>query len=141
MNVLTVNPRGIFPPLPRYMLRGSVRLLSTKIFKHSAQKSNNFWPSPCFCSSVRRYFDCVISNFPSPWTVTKHTRRLVPPKYNPIRIGEGHMEYESTEINSEVVAFFLACWPTEDIGGYHRLKTTSIIDLDCNHHRDWNKKH
>ena len=81
MNILTVNPRGIFPPLPRYKLRGSVRLLSMKIFKHSAQKSNNFWPSPCFCSSVRRYFDCVISNFPSPWIVTKHTRRLVPPEY------------------------------------------------------------
>jgi len=109
-HLLTVNPRGIFPPLPRCEVSGSARLLSMKIFRHSAQKSNNFWPSSCFCSSVRRYFDCVISNFPSPWTVTRHTRRLVPPVFWRFNLGIGgkiEVEYRGQRRGSRL---FLDPW-------------------------------
>jgi hypothetical protein len=74
---LTVNPKGIRAP----STNSSTLCIfdSINVLIHSTQKSNNFWPSSCFCSSVSRYFDCVISNFPSPLRVTRQTRRFVPP--------------------------------------------------------------
>lgn len=63
----------------------------------AGQRSTNtysFWPSSCFCSSVRRYLVCVTSNLPSPWRVTRQTRRLVPPRstarYSPFSSPPGH---------------------------------------------------
>jgi len=73
---LTVNPNGNFSPS---FTAPSSRLVSMNVLRHEAQKSNSFWPSSCFCSSERRYLDCVISNLPLPCRVTRHTRRFVPP--------------------------------------------------------------
>lgn len=77
---LTVNPSGKCCP---FLIGPSSSLpifVSTNVFKHSAQKSKSFWPSPFFCSSESRYFDWVISNLPEPWRVTRQTRRFVPPE-------------------------------------------------------------
>lgn len=101
---LTVKPSGS-------LASSSVRprLTRMKLSRHSAQKSSlaheldgenkfqtahNFWPSSCFCSSVRRYLVWVTSNFPAPRSVTRQTRRFVPPRssarYSPCSCPEGH---------------------------------------------------
>ena len=72
----TVKPRGRTDPLG---MRPDSWLASTKALKHSPQKSKGFWPSSRFCSSERRYLACVISNLPLPSSVTRQTRRFVPP--------------------------------------------------------------
>ena len=75
---LTVNPKGNICPF--FNIPGVSPVFdSMNVFRHSAQKSNNFCPSSCFCSSVRRYLVCVSSNLPWPCSVTRQTRRLVPP--------------------------------------------------------------
>lgn len=80
--IRTVNPRGSFSPSLRRKPLSAGSVMSIKFLRHSAQKSKSFWPSSCFCSSVRRCLDWVTSNFPSPCTVTRHTRRFVPPVIN-----------------------------------------------------------
>lgn len=74
--VHTVNPRGNCTP---FSMTPDSMLESVNFLRHSAQKSNSSCPSSCFCSSLSRYLDWVISNFPPPCNVTRHTRKLVPP--------------------------------------------------------------
>ncbi len=85
--IRTVNPRGSFSPSLRRKPLSAGSVMSMKFLRHSAQKSKSLWPSSCFCSSVRRCLDWVTSNFPSPCTVTRHTRRFVPPVINWRRYG------------------------------------------------------
>jgi len=101
---LTVKPSG---SLGSSSVRP--RLSRMKLSRHSAQKSSltrelnssngecgaySFWPSSCFCSSVRRYLVWVTSNLPAPRRVTRQTRRFVPPRssarYSPCSSPVGH---------------------------------------------------
>lgn len=83
-----MNPKGSITPGSN---TPDSTLESVNIFKHSAQKSKSSWPSSCFCSSVRRYFDCVISNLPPPWRLTRQTRRFVPPSSYVRWLGRGEI--------------------------------------------------
>ena len=95
-------------------------LVSTNVFRHSAQKSKSCWPSSCFCSSDKRYLDWVISHLPAPWSVTRQTRKLVPPlrKYEKPSTEE---ILGLTEIDGEIVASFVTRRPSKYVSRDHGL--------------------
>lgn len=102
--------------------------------RHSAQKSKSFSPSICFCSSVRRYLDWVISNLPAPNRVTRHTLRFVPPVYKaqpskPNDTSTTSCQIVLTEIQRKKVPLLLPGGPTENESRYHRLDRKPVSSV------------